>query len=328
MRLPKGATQNHMTSDKSLLYQCIKCLAHKPHDQYRQHKGWADHRDRWCIQCRVRGNKIKSLERSPYLGMVCWFEKPCRICGITKPLDKFPPSQTMDGRESRCRACKSAQFRNKHHDRILEKQRKRMKEKRATAEGRKEAADRVKKWKEKNRGKVAEQHRRYRLAKGMRPRTKVEPLDADVRIRAKHAKRLLRARRRSPTCGMTPMQRHHWRMANDPQYVINCRMRVSIRKAMKGRKAGRRWELLVGYTVDDLIKHLERQLPKGRSMQDLLAGRLHIDHIVPKSLFDVTKEDELRVAWRINEQPVGHNGEQPRKPVWRRAGRRVAGEVG
>jgi hypothetical protein len=117
-------------------------------------------------------------------------------------------------------------------------------------------------------------------------------------------------------------------MANDPQYVINCRMRVSIRKAMKGRKAGRRWELLVGYTVDDLIKHLERQLPKGRSMQDLLAGRLHIDHIVPKSLFDVTKEDELRVAWRINEQPVGHNGEQPRKPVWRRAGRRVAGEVG
>jgi hypothetical protein len=32
-------------------------------------------------------------------------------------------------------------------------------------------------------------------------------------------------------------------------------------------------------------------------------------------------------TWRINEQPVGHNGEQPRKPVWRRAGRRAAAEV-
>ena len=29
-------------------------------------------------------------------------------------------------------------------------------------------------------------------------------------------------------------------------------------------------------------------------------------------------------SWRINETPVSHNGEQPRKPTWRRAGRRAA----
>jgi hypothetical protein len=26
-------------------------------------------------------------------------------------------------------------------------------------------------------------------------------------------------------------------------------------------------------------------------------------------------------TWRINEQPASHNGEQPRRPTWRRAGR-------
>lgn len=91
-----------------------------------------------------------------------------------------------------------------------------------------------------------------------------------------------------------------WRMRNDPSYVIHQRMRVAIRKALKGSKGGRRWEQIVGYDLATLTEHIRRQLPKGYSMADLFGGALHIDHIVPKSTFDVTRPDELRACWALS----------------------------
>ena len=64
-------------------------------------------------------------------------------------------------------------------------------------------------------------------------------------------------------------------------------------------KFGRRWERLVGYTVQDLHEHLRRQLPNGYTMSDFFGGRLHIDHIIPKSLFDATKPEELAACWSL-----------------------------
>lgn len=90
-----------------------------------------------------------------------------------------------------------------------------------------------------------------------------------------------------------------WRMRHDPVYVINQRMRTAIKKALRGKKAGRTWESIVGYSVGDLYAHLERQLPKRMTMSDLFLGRLHIDHIIPKSMFDVTKPEELRACWAL-----------------------------
>lgn len=43
----------------------------------------------------------------------------------------------------------------------------------------------------------------------------------------------------------------------------------------------------------------------------------------PASLrWRIAAASEVRIkTWRINEQPVAHNGEQPRRTTWRRAGR-------
>ena len=68
---------------------------------------------------------------------------------------------------------------------------------------------------------------------------------------------------------------------------------------MRGAKAGRRWEALVGYTIDDLITHMRRQLPRKYTMDDFHNGRLHIDHIIPKSAFDCSSEDGVRQAWSL-----------------------------
>lgn len=84
---------------------------------------------------------------------------------------------------------------------------------------------------------------------------------------------------------------------------INSRMRCAIRRSLNGGKRGRNWEALVGYTVADLMAHLNRQMPRGASWNDL-----HIDHIVPLASFTFAsaEDPEFRAAWALtNLRPLG-----------------------
>lgn len=91
------------------------------------------------------------------------------------------------------------------------------------------------------------------------------------------------------------------RQKNDLKYNINHRMRTAIGIALKGDKAGRKWEALVGYTLNDLISHLIKTIPKGYNWQDFLKCNLHIDHIIPKSVFNYTKPEhtDFKRCWAL-----------------------------
>lgn len=161
----------------------------------------------------------------------------------------------------------------------------------------------VAEWKKLNPGKVVLQRQAAAAAAGRQYRSKEQvreerQLDRWTRAVIARMKRAHRTKR--PTAGMSETERYRWQMENKPGYAINGRMRTSINKALKGGKAGRRWELLVGYTIGELMAHLERQLPRGYTMADFGTGRLHIDHIVPKSAFDVTNPAELKACWALS----------------------------
>ena len=79
----------------------------------------------------------------------------------------------------------------------------------------------------------------------------------------------------------------------DIKYGINHKMRKAIGESLKGNKNGRHWEDLVGYTLNDLIKRLKGTLPKGYTWQDYLEGKLHIDHIIPKSIFNFDNSNQI-----------------------------------
>lgn len=101
-----------------------------------------------------------------------------------------------------------------------------------------------------------------------------------------------------------------WRVQFDPAYRLNMRMRVSIRKALHGNKAGRSWERIVGYTLSELQHHFERMLPNGRALDEVLKEGWHIDHIVPKSTYNLADERELAKAWCMSNLrllPAKHN---------------------
>lgn len=67
---------------------------------------------------------------------------------------------------------------------------------------------------------------------------------------------------------------------------MNARMNAALKAKRAGSKSRMSWVQLVGYTVDDLVMRLKRTLPSGYTWADFLAGKLHIDHIVPVSAFN------------------------------------------
>ena len=76
--------------------------------------------------------------------------------------------------------------------------------------------------------------------------------------------------------------------------------------ALKGKKAGRKWEDLAGYTIEDLIKHLENQFDNKINWSNY-GFYWHIDHIKPKSLFSfkTPKDSEFQKCWALNNlQPL------------------------
>lgn len=78
---------------------------------------------------------------------------------------------------------------------------------------------------------------------------------------------------------------------------LNNRMAVALHRGLKSGKTGAAWAALVGYTVDELRRHLERQfLPK---MSWANINLWHIDHIVPLASFSFTSVDdpEFKAAW-------------------------------
>src|SRR3546814_5744253 len=82
-------------------------------------------------------------------------------------------------------------------------------------------------------------------------------------------------------------------------------------------KNGRSWETLGGYTVADLMAHLERQFLPGMSWDN--RGQLHIDHIRPLCSFEFTSPDDpqFREAWALTNL----------RPLWARDNLRKGGRL-
>ena len=82
---------------------------------------------------------------------------------------------------------------------------------------------------------------------------------------------------------------------------LNNRIANAVWRSLKGNKRGGHWETLVGYTLNDLIKHLQKTMPTGYTWQDYLEGKLHIDHKIPISVFNFTdaKHIDFRRCWTL-----------------------------
>ena len=95
------------------------------------------------------------------------------------------------------------------------------------------------------------------------------------------------------------------RTKKDKKYRLTERVRLRIRQSLNGAKNGKSWNKLVGYNIDDLKKHIEKQFHDGMSWDNY--GDWHIDHKIPIAVFNFTKPEHIdfKRCWALkNLQPM------------------------
>lgn len=83
------------------------------------------------------------------------------------------------------------------------------------------------------------------------------------------------------------------RLKNNPQYILSNRMSCLMYYDLRKNKNGKTWQDLVPYDYKQAKRRLKSTMPIGFCWQDFLDGKLHIDHIIPRSVFNFTKPEHI-----------------------------------
>lgn len=233
--------------------------------------------------------------------------KACTKCGEVKPLTEYYTLRTVkDGRRSRCKSCERgvalAYFRENRTE-CLEKCRIRYA---ADPEKfRKKALDwheknkarankRARDWKAKNPDIVSEYNKKYYSDNKSESRDRFKEWVNDNLLRRKEYMRFWRDE--NPERGREYARRRLQDVRCRIENAVRCRIWISIKP---GSKRGRRSLNLLGYTVEQLKAHLERQFLPGMNWGNY--GEWHIDHVLPLSSFDYSTPDDadFKAAWSL-----------------------------
>lgn len=100
--------------------------------------------------------------------------------------------------------------------------------------------------------------------------------------------------------GKAAAKRGYTKRRATPAGNLNHRMSSAIQQSLTGNKGGRKWESLVGYTLDQLQRHLERHFLPGMSWEN--RHLWHVDHKIPLAAFNFETPDDLdfKRAWALS----------------------------
>lgn len=106
------------------------------------------------------------------------------------------------------------------------------------------------------------------------------------------------------------LKRQAERRANDPRVrlrqAVSTMIGTGLRK--RGGSKSESWESILGYSIEDLKRHLERQFVRDMSWGNY--GKWHVDHIVPVASFkwQTTDDEDFRACWALtNLRPLWAN---------------------
>lgn len=90
-------------------------------------------------------------------------------------------------------------------------------------------------------------------------------------------------------------------LRNNLRYKLNKNISSYVALSLCGNKNGYKWESLVGYTLEQLITHLEKQFSKGMTWENRGKTGWHIDHKIPLSVFNFqnSKDIDFKKAWAL-----------------------------
>lgn len=104
-----------------------------------------------------------------------------------------------------------------------------------------------------------------------------------------------------------------YKRANDIKYRIKAAMsgQINFHIKKRGRSTSELLKVRCGYTVDELIDHLEKQFTGAMSWSNYGVNGWHIDHIVPASSFNLEDEAQFKACWSLaNLRPLSAHENQ------------------
>jgi len=221
--------------------------------------------------------------------------KTCSRCGQTKPIDEFNRHKgRKDGRSECCKVCKrilDAEYRKRNPDKNKIDYARRISENPSYwaeyyAENRERELARVKKWSLENKDTVRKYNAEWYAKCGK---------DYHARWRGDNPEKM---REKSSKAYQKRSKSTKFRLENS--------VKAGIHRTISSKsKRGRRSFHLLGYTAEELMRHLETRFKDGMSWENY--GDWHIDHIIPLSAFNYETPDDFdfRRAWSLsNLQPL------------------------
>jgi len=244
--------------------------------------------------------------------------KNCTKCGEWKPLSAYSKASNQgSGFRPRCKACSSADQKayfaanpgRAAEIRARRKERAPLAGAASTAKYRASNADRVREdqraYREKNREAMRARDRARYAANRERE------IAADAAYRLANADKLKKqraARRAANLEQARAVGRETSRLRRaTPRGKLENSIRVGFWRGLtKGSKAGRSTFELLGYTLEDLMSHLEQRFEVGMTW-DNYGQAWHVDHVIPLAVhnYETPYDIDFHRAWALsNLQPL------------------------
>lgn len=232
--------------------------------------------------------------------------KKCNDCGELKGLFEFHKNKCR--KDGLCIVCKKCNIKKvkTYRENNIEKCKKY--DKKHRKENKKERKILNGKWRENNKEKICKRRKEYHQEnrKAINARNKKWRTE-----NPKNPQKAKEARKRYRMANLEKMRQKQRKYNRKRRlkltYVLSDRISGNMRHYLKNSKNGKHWEYIVNYTLDDLKQHLEDQFTNNMTWKEFLTGKIHIDHIIPVSLwvFNSYNDREFKQCWALcNLQPL------------------------
>jgi hypothetical protein len=228
--------------------------------------------------------------------------KVCNRCGKVKPVSEFPVRRdTKGGYRAVCKEC---QKEIQHENYLIHAEERKAKQRQWNATHKESKKEYGHKWHQENLEKARESNKKWALNNPEKikemGRNWAKKNPEKIKERAK------RWREKHPDRAKEIACRGSKKIWNSPNGRLNGIMSSAIRRSLKGAKARKQWEDLVGYSLNDLRTHLEKKF-KPLMLWDNQGKVWEIDHIIPLKYFNFQNSNQIafKEAWKLqNLQPL------------------------
>ncbi len=239
--------------------------------------------------------------------------KNCKTCGLLLPVtSKFfhKNSGMKDGFISKCKSCANAEDRQfaANNPEAIAARRKRAYEKQKSKWLQRQREYRLanpeiirqrkKSYAERNREKELQRKREWNKRPEVQLRRKmILRSNPDLRARRRESSRRTQAKR-----DKAAYNKYHTQWLDAvPGRRISHSMATAMNRCLVKGKGGRSWRSLVGYSLDELVAHLESQFADGMSWGNYGARGWHVDHKIPVAafVFSSAQDEQFKICWSL-----------------------------